>query len=100
MSEAAVLASLVPVLALAGLLAGVAVFVTTGALLGAVAVLLDFLLAAGLLRLAMLDTWASIGSVALVVTVRKLAVAGIRTGPAGPGRLVAPLGRTRVSGRG
>ena len=38
--------------------------------------------AAGLLRLASLDSWTAIGSVALIVVVRKLAVTGIGLGAA------------------
>ena len=69
------------VVALVGCLAGASVALTTGRLLGGVQMLLDFLLAAGLLRLALVDTWAAIGSVAVVVALRKLLVTGLRSGP-------------------
>lgn len=42
----------------------------------AMAVLLDFLLAAGLLRLSLAQTWTAIAVAALTVVIRKVAVAG------------------------
>ncbi|GGP79165.1 hypothetical protein GCM10010140_04490 [Streptosporangium pseudovulgare] len=42
----------------------------------AVAVLLDFLLAAGLLRLSQAQTWAAIATAALTAVIRKIAIVG------------------------
>jgi hypothetical protein len=69
-------------LAVAGVLAGVAAFAATGVLRPALALTLDLLLAAGLLRLIVVETWIGIASVAAVVLIRKLAAAGIGTAPA------------------
>ncbi len=62
----------------AGVVTGVLVALSTRRLLDGLPVMLELLLAAGLLRLALLDSWVAIVSVALVVVVRKLAVSGIR----------------------
>ncbi|SDD39770.1 Protein of unknown function [Geodermatophilus telluris] len=46
----------------------------------ALAVLLDLLLAAGLLRLAAEPTWTSLGTAAAIVALRRLIGAGLRAG--------------------
>ena len=60
--------------AAAGLLLGALTLVTTRHLRPALGILLDLLLAAGLLRLAFLGTWRAIAGAATVVLVRKLVV--------------------------
>ncbi len=52
----------------------------------ALGVFLDMLLAAGLLRLAAEPTWASLGTAAAIVLLRRLAGAGLRAG----GRALSP----------
>ncbi|MEU4537863.1 hypothetical protein AB0G15_23715 [Streptosporangium sp. NPDC023825] len=95
--------TLVPLLVVMGLAAGLAVLLSGGGAGGALAVLLDFLLAAGLLRLSQAQTWAAIITAALTVVVRKLAVAGFSQHPAGrspPGRRPAvPAPGERDQGR-
>ncbi|MEU9830172.1 hypothetical protein AB0D67_01405 [Streptosporangium sp. NPDC048047] len=59
----------------AGVVAALAVL-PAGGPRAAVAVLLDFLLAAGLLRLSQAQTWAAIVTAALTVVIRRIAVAG------------------------
>ncbi|MEU8382092.1 hypothetical protein [Streptosporangium sp. NPDC048865] len=81
--------TLVPLIVVMGLAAALAVLLSGGGPRDAMAVLLDFLLAAGLLRLSQAQTWAAIITAALTVVVRKLAVAGFSRHPAGrrpPGR--------------
>ena len=80
------LGQLAAVLALTGLAAGALVALTTRQVLPAVGMLLDFLLAAGLLRLVLVDTWPALGTVAAVVVLRKVVVAGLRLGPGQPSR--------------
>ena len=65
------------VIAAAAVALGVLSAVTTRSGATGLAVLLDLLLAAGLLRLAVADTWTAIGTAAAVVAVRKLAGVGI-----------------------
>lgn len=62
-----------------GILASAGVAVLAGLRTG-VAVLLDFLLAAGLLRLTASLEWTSIGSIALIVAVRHVISRGLRAG--------------------
>ena len=62
----------------AGVVTGLLVTASTRRLSDGLPVLLDFLLAAGLLRLASLDSWVAIASVALVVVIRRMAASGIR----------------------
>jgi hypothetical protein len=71
------ISQLVLSLALTGILAGLAVTLATGRLTIGVGLLLDFLLAAGLLRLLLADTWSAIGSVAVVVALRRLLSGGL-----------------------
>jgi hypothetical protein len=61
-----------------GLLLAVAVCASTGRLMVAIPVLLDMLLAAGLLRLGADAPWSSIATAATIVVLRKVVVAGIR----------------------
>jgi hypothetical protein len=63
--------------AVAGVLVGVAAFLATRAMRPSLSLTLDLLLAAGLLRLVVVETWTGIVSVAAVVLVRKLAAGGI-----------------------
>ncbi|WP_371779656.1 hypothetical protein [Streptosporangium subroseum] len=60
----------------AGLACALAVLLAGGGPRTAMAVLLDFLLAAGLLRLSMAQTWTAIAVAALTVVIRKVAIAG------------------------
>ena len=64
-------------LLLAGAVA-VAVCASTGRLMVAIPVLLDMLLAAGLLRLGADAPWSSIATAATIVVLRKVVVTGIR----------------------
>lgn len=59
-------------------LIGLAAVTSARSLRVGVPVALDLLLAAGLLRLTVADTWALIGGAAAVVLVRKLVVVGLR----------------------
>lgn len=80
----------------AGVVSALAVLLATRRPWTAAPVLLDMLLAAGLLRLLGEVTWQRIASAALLVTIRHIATAGIglgrraRTSPPGPGRLTPP----------
>jgi hypothetical protein len=60
----------------AGLVCALAALLVGGGPRAAMAVLLDFLLAAGLLRLSMAQTWTAIAVAALTGVIRKVAVAG------------------------
>ncbi len=64
----------------AGLVAALLVLAATRRPSVALAVLLDFLLAAGLLRLTGDPGWPSIATAAAVVALRRLLVAGLRVG--------------------
>lgn len=64
----------------AGLLVFVATCAATRRIGRALPVLLDFLTAAGLIRLAVDVTWGTICGVAAVVAVRKIATLGVRAG--------------------
>ncbi|MEE6274567.1 hypothetical protein V2J56_14550 [Georgenia sp. MJ206] len=68
----------------AGLLVGLGVAVVAGVRAG-VPVLLDFLIAAGLLRLAGEPSWGETATTALVVAVRHLLAAGLAAGRTWPG---------------
>jgi hypothetical protein len=59
----------------AGLVLGAAAFLSTRSARAALPVLLDLLLAAGLLRLASDGSWRAIAGAAAVVVIRKLVVA-------------------------
>ncbi|GHH68615.1 hypothetical protein GCM10017673_17950 [Streptosporangium violaceochromogenes] len=72
----AVAASLVPLLVVMGLACALAVLLSGGGPRGAMAVLLDFLLAAGLLHLSQAQTWAAITVAAVTTVIRKVVVAG------------------------
>jgi hypothetical protein len=69
----------------AGLVAAAATLAATGRVRLAVEVLLDFLLAAGLLRLSGQPGWAALATAAAVVAVRQLAGLGLRAGRTAPG---------------
>ncbi|MCZ2523538.1 DUF1622 domain-containing protein [Streptomyces sp. SCUT-3] len=62
-----------------GLLAVLPAFRASGSIRSALAVLLDFLTAAGLLRLAGDPSWDSVALAAAVIAVRKLVTTGLRT---------------------
>jgi hypothetical protein len=72
-----VLAAAGSVLVLAALVFAAATLAATRSMRSALPVLLDLLLAAGLLKLAVANSWQAIGSAALVVLIRKIAVAGL-----------------------
>ncbi len=59
-----------------GLVSAVAVLSLGGGPASAMAVLLDFLLAAGLLRLSQAQTWTAIAVAGLTVVIRKVVAAG------------------------
>lgn len=77
----ALLVVVVGALSGAAVLAGVLTFAATRSLRSALAVLLEFLLAAGLLRSATVNNWTSIASVALIVSIRKVVARGISLRP-------------------
>ena len=64
----------------AGLVAAAATLMATRRLVLSVQVLLDFLLAAGLLRLTGSPGWAALGAAAAVVALRRLLGLGLRAG--------------------
>jgi len=64
-----------------GLIAAAVVFAAARRLMPALAVLLDFLIAAGLLRLVGEPSWDAIVTAAAVIAVRKLVTAGLRFSP-------------------
>ncbi|MFC4695077.1 MULTISPECIES: DUF1622 domain-containing protein [Geodermatophilus] len=68
------------------LVAGVVALASTRRPRLALAVFLDLLLAAGLLRLATEPTWSSVGTAAAVVALRRVIGAGLRAG----GRALSP----------
>jgi hypothetical protein len=68
--------------AAAALLVGTAALLRTRRLAPALALTLDLLTAAGLLRLAATQTWAAIGGAALVVLLRRLLAVGLHRGSA------------------
>lgn len=65
----------------AGLLAGVGVAVRARAALEGLRWLLDFLLAAGLLRLSASTGWTALATAAAIITVRQIAGLGLRARP-------------------
>lgn len=70
-------ASLVPLVVAAALLSSGLALLVTRRVGVALPVLLDLLLAAGLMRLSATATWQAIGSAAAIVVIRKLATLGI-----------------------
>ena len=76
----AVAAGLAPAVSAAGLVAAVTVLAATRRPLFALTVLLDFLLAAGLLRLTGEPGWPALATAAAIVAVRRLAGIGLRAG--------------------
>jgi|GEM_PF-6368681 len=94
--------TLVPLIVVMGLASAFAVLLSGGTAGTALGVLLDFLLAAGLLRLSQAQTWAAIITAALTVLIRKLAAVGFSARAAGrrpPGRPAAPTPSGRAQGR-
>jgi hypothetical protein len=68
-------------LALAGVVLVVAIWAAARDLRTGLAVLLDLLLAAGLLRLGLLRTWQDLAGAAALVAVRRLVAFGLRQRP-------------------
>lgn len=66
------------VVAAAALFAALVTFASTRRPLLALAVFLELLLAAGLLRIAAIDDWAGIGAAALIVVIRRIVVTTLR----------------------
>lgn len=75
--DSEIVATAASMVVLAGLILAAATLIATRSVRAALPVLLDLLLAAGLLKLAHAHSWAAIGSAALVVLIRKIAVAGL-----------------------
>jgi hypothetical protein len=73
----ALVAALVPVVVAAALAVSALTLLSTRRIATALPVLLDLLLAAGLLRLSATGTWQAIASAAAIVLIRKLATLGI-----------------------
>jgi hypothetical protein len=73
----AVVAALVPVVLAAALLVAGLVLLVTRQVATALPVLLDLLLAAGLLRLSATASWQAIASAAAIVLIRKLVTLGL-----------------------
>ena len=73
----ALVAALVPVVVAAGLALSALTLLSTRRMTTALPVLLDLLLAAGLLRLSATASWQAIASAAAIVVIRKLATLGI-----------------------
>ena len=73
----ALVAALVPVVVAAGLALSALTLLSTRRVTVALPVLLDLLLAAGLLRLSATASWQAIASAAAIVVIRKLATLGI-----------------------
>ncbi len=72
----AVLAATANVVAASGVVTAALVFLRSRDVLLALKVLLDLLLAAGLLRLAAQPSWAQIAAAAVIVAIRKFALFG------------------------
>jgi hypothetical protein len=87
---AGTIATIAPILVAAALVISALVLAATRSPATALAVLLDLLLAAGLLHLNADAAWSAIGSAALIIVIRKVAGLGLAAGrrpPAGvPGR--------------
>lgn len=81
----AVLNYLALLLTAAGFVSAATVLVTTRRWMCALAVLLDFLLASGLLRLAAPPTWQALATAAGTLVVRQIALRGLRRGAGIPG---------------
>jgi hypothetical protein len=73
----ALVASLVPLVIAAALAVSALTLLSTRRIATALPVLLDLLLAAGLLRLSATASWQAIASAAAIVLIRKLATLGI-----------------------
>ncbi len=82
-------AGFAPLLAIAGVVMSLLVLLRTRRLAVALPVLLDFLLAAGLLRLSASQTWTAIGSAAAIIIIRKVVTLGLKTGRAARARPTA-----------
>ncbi len=78
------------VVVVVGIALSAAVLASTRDLQAALPVLLDFMLAAGLLRLSATATWQAIASAAGIVVIRKIVVAGIGAGRRARAEAAAP----------
>jgi hypothetical protein len=76
----AVVAAVVPLVVAAALVLSALALVVTRRVGVALPILLDLLLAAGLLRLSATGSWQAIASAAAIVVIRKLATLGISVG--------------------
>ena len=83
----------------AGLVAAAVTLGATRSPLSALRVLMDFVLAAGLLRLTGEPGWAALGTAAAVVAVRRLLGAGLRAGAGSAALLRPPAGTGLVPRR-
>jgi hypothetical protein len=72
-----IVAALVPIVIAAALVLSALTLLATRRVAAALPVLLDLLLAAGLLRLSATASWQAIASAAAIVVIRKLATTGI-----------------------
>lgn len=88
-----IVAALVPLLVAAGILLMAAAVLVTRRITVGLPILLDLLLAAGLVRLSATSSWSAIASAALIVVIRKLAMFGIDA--AVHARTSAPAPRAR-----
>jgi hypothetical protein len=75
----AVIGSAIPLVIAAAILAAALTLGATRSLRQALPVLLDLLTAAGLLRLSLTPTWSALTVTAVVIGLRRLTTAGIRT---------------------
>lgn len=76
----------VPLLVAAAIVLGALVLARTRRIGVALPVMLDLLLAAGLLRLSATATWRAIATAAGLIVVRKLLVLGLTAGSGGPSK--------------
>jgi hypothetical protein len=87
------------VLVAGGLISGALVAGSTRAPLEGLKTLLDFLLAAGLLRLGHAHSWTDLALAALVIGIRRLAGAGLRTARGVAGRAASAADGVAADGR-
>lgn len=85
-----VIRTAVPLLVAAALVVSAAALVATRDVRQALPVLLDLLLAVGLVRLSATGSWQSIGSAALVVVIRKIVGLGLLRGRTARGTSARP----------
>ncbi|MCI4065900.1 hypothetical protein MRQ36_26455 [Micromonospora sp. R77] len=83
-------AALVDLTTALAFVAGLTALATTGAWRAALRVLLDLLVAAGLLHLSLARSWSALGAAAAVVALRQVLWAAVAAGPPGPVRRSPP----------